>query len=76
MSAQTCFHGRHISPVILAGLDGTNWDLKGYEARGGYSALRRIFEQKIAPDAVIPGRGTVRDALMAMKTCDIAPIGG
>jgi NADH-quinone oxidoreductase subunit F len=53
MSAQTCFHGRHISPVILAGLDGSNWDLKGYEARGGYAALRKIFEQKIAPDAVI-----------------------
>ena len=31
---------------------------------------------EIAPDAVIPCRGTVRDALMAMKTCDIAPIGG
>jgi NADH-quinone oxidoreductase subunit F len=53
MSAQTCFHGRHISPVILAGLDGTNWDLKGYEARGGYSALRKILENRIAPDAVI-----------------------
>jgi NADH-quinone oxidoreductase subunit F len=53
MTAQTCFHGRHISPVILAGLDGSNWDLKGYEARGGYAALRKIFEQKIAPDAVI-----------------------
>jgi NADH-quinone oxidoreductase subunit F len=53
MSAQTCFHGRHINPVILAGLDGSNWDLKGYEARGGYAALRKIFEQKIAPDAVI-----------------------
>jgi NADH-quinone oxidoreductase subunit F len=53
MSAQTCFHGRHISPVILAGLDGKNWDLKGYEARGGYSALRRILQEKIAPDAVV-----------------------
>jgi len=53
MSAQTCFHGRHISPVILAGLDGANWDLKGYEARGGYSALRKILEHKLAPDAVI-----------------------
>ena len=47
MTAQTCFHGRHIGPVILAGLDGTNWDLKGYEARGGYSALRRILEHRI-----------------------------
>ncbi len=53
MSAQTCFHGRHISPVILAGLDGANWNLDGYLARGGYSALRRILGQKIPPDAVI-----------------------
>jgi NADH-quinone oxidoreductase subunit F len=53
MSAQTCFHGRHISPVILAGLDGANWDLKGYEARGGYSALRKILEHRIPADAVI-----------------------
>jgi NADH-quinone oxidoreductase subunit F len=53
MTAQTCFHGRHISPVILAGLDGGNWDLKGYEARGGYSALRKILDNRIAPDAVI-----------------------
>ena len=53
MSARTCFHGRHISPLIFAGLDGTNWDLKGYEARGGYAALRKIVEQKIPPDAVV-----------------------
>ena len=30
---QTCFHGRHINPQIYAGLDGTNWRLKDYEAR-------------------------------------------
>ena len=53
MSAQTCFHGRHINPVILAGLDGSNWRLKDYEARGGYSALRKILTEKITPDAVI-----------------------
>ncbi|MGH6639918.1 MAG: NADH-quinone oxidoreductase subunit F, partial [Polaromonas sp.] len=28
---QTCFHGRHISPQILADLDGSNWRLKDYE---------------------------------------------
>ena len=22
---ETCFHGRHISPQIYAGLDGSNW---------------------------------------------------
>jgi NADH-quinone oxidoreductase subunit F len=39
--------------VILKGLDGENWDLKGYEARGGYQALRRIVNEKMTPDAVI-----------------------
>ncbi len=38
-----CFHGRHINPQILAGLDGSNWDLDGYVARGGYQALRRVL---------------------------------
>ena len=37
---ETVFHGRHISPQIYADLDGTNWRLKDYEARGGYAALR------------------------------------
>jgi NADH-quinone oxidoreductase subunit F len=40
---ETCFHGRHIKPQIYAGLDGTNWRLKDYEARGGYAALRKIL---------------------------------
>lgn len=40
---QTCFHGRHIDPKIYAGLDGTNWRLADYEARGGYQALRKIL---------------------------------
>ena len=41
--AQTCFHGRHLQPQIYAGLDGKNWRLKDYEARGGYQALRTIL---------------------------------
>ena len=53
MSAQTCFHGRHLNPMILSGLDGNNWDLKGYEERGGYQALRKVFSDKLTPDAVI-----------------------
>ena len=45
---QTSFHGRHISPQIMAGLDGTNWGLTAYESRGGifdssYLALRRTM---------------------------------
>ena len=40
---QTCFHDRHINPQIYAGLNGNNWRLKDYEARGGYQALRKIL---------------------------------
>ena len=49
----TILHSRHIKPLILAGLDGKNWHLKDYEARGGYQQLRRILTEKITPDAVI-----------------------
>jgi NADH-quinone oxidoreductase subunit F len=40
---ETCFHGRHIGAQIYAGLDGTNWRLADYVARGGYSALKKIL---------------------------------
>ena len=50
---ETCFHGRHINPQIYAGLDGRNWRLKDYEARGGYSALRKILSSGMTPDQVI-----------------------
>lgn len=46
-------HSRHIKPLILAGLDGQNWRLKDYEARGGYQQLKRILSEKITPEAVI-----------------------
>ncbi len=39
--------------LILKGLDGLNWRLKDYEARGGYAALRKILSEKIPPEAVI-----------------------
>ncbi len=51
--AETCFHGRHIKPQIYAGLDGSNWRLKDYEARGGYKALRKILSEGITPEQVI-----------------------
>ena len=41
--SETCFHGRHIGAQILDGLDGRNWQLKDYEARGGYLALRKVL---------------------------------
>ena len=54
---QTSFHGRHINPQIMAGLDGNNWRLKDYEARGGYQALRKILGtdggEGMTPDQVI-----------------------
>lgn len=30
----------------------------------------------VAPDALIPGHGTVRDVVAGIKTCDITPLGG
>ena len=55
--AETCFHGRHISPQIYADLDGKNWSIKDYEARGGYAALRKILGKDggegLTPDQVI-----------------------
>ena len=39
----TCFHGRHISPQILADLSPDGWRLRDYEARDGYKALRKIL---------------------------------
>jgi len=40
---ETVFHGRHITPQIYADLNGSNWSIKDYEARGGYAALRKIL---------------------------------
>ena len=58
--AETCFHGRHINPQIYADLDGRNWRLADYVARGGYSALKKILGQgpqgadgAMTPDQVI-----------------------
>jgi NADH-quinone oxidoreductase subunit F len=39
--------------VILKDIDGTNWGLKDYEARGGYAALRKILTEKIPPADII-----------------------
>ncbi|MDH3210034.1 MAG: NADH-quinone oxidoreductase subunit NuoF [Burkholderiaceae bacterium] len=54
---ETCFHGRHIKPQIYDGLDGRNWSLRDYEARGGYQALRKVLTgnggKAMTPDEVI-----------------------
>lgn len=46
-------HGRHISPQIMADLDGQNWHLNEYVKRGGYEALRKILTQGMSPEDVI-----------------------
>ncbi len=50
---ESCFHGRHLQPQILAGLNGENWDLQGYLARDGYQALRKILAEGWTPEQVI-----------------------
>jgi len=49
----TCLHDRHIKPLILAGLDGSNWGLADYVKRGGYGALKRILAENMTPEQVI-----------------------
>ena len=61
---QTCFHDRHINPQIYAGLNGQNWRLKDYVARGGYQALRKILGKEDAlADA---GTGLTQDQVIAI----------
>jgi NADH-quinone oxidoreductase subunit F len=52
-SLSMIFHGRHIQPQILAGLDGHNWGIRDYMARGGYESLRKILTTGMTPDDVI-----------------------
>ncbi|WP_371820243.1 NADH-quinone oxidoreductase subunit NuoF [Verticiella alkaliphila] len=46
-------HDRHITPQIMAGLDGSNWHLQDYVARGGYEALRKILTTGMTQEEVI-----------------------
>ena len=54
---ETCLHGRHIGAQIYAGLDGHNWRLADYQARGGYQALRKVLgldgQEPMTQDQVI-----------------------
>ena len=54
---ETCFNDRHIGAQIYAGLDGKNWHLDDYVARGGYQALRKVLAQDggsgMTPDQII-----------------------
>ena len=55
---ETSFHGRHKGPQILADLDGSNWGIAAYQARGGYQALRKILGQD-------GGEGLTQDQVIA-----------
>ena len=71
---ETCFHDRHIGPQIYDGLDGKNWTLKDYEARGGYQALRKILE---AGEVDGVARGMTPDQVIAeVKTSGLRGRGG
>ena len=67
---ETCFHGRHIDPQIYAGLNGSNWGLKDYEARGGYQGLRKVLGQD-------GGAGMTQDEVIAeLKASGLRGRGG
>jgi len=51
LSRSMIFHGRHIDPQILAGLDGNNWDLDSYVKRGGYEGLKKALS--MSPEDVV-----------------------
>ena len=40
--------------IIMAGLNGRNWRLADYVARGGYEALKKILAEKTPPASVDP----------------------
>ena len=69
---ETCFHGRHVGAQIYAGLDGGNWRLKDYEARGGYQALRKILGKD---DAGVVGM-TPEQVVAEVKTSGLRGRGG
>ena len=75
---QTCFHGRHIDPQILADLNGNNWRLADYEARGGYQALRKILEQtSSATEGEVATAGMTPDQVIAeVKSSGLRGRGG
>ena len=67
MNAPTEFLDYGPDTIIMAGLNGRNWRLADYVARGGYGALRKILSEKIPPANVIAE--VKRSALMRAMTC-------
>jgi NADH-quinone oxidoreductase subunit F len=65
--AETCFHGRHINAQIYAGLNGSNWRLADYVARGGYSALKKILGVGGAGESMTPDQVIAEVKLSALR---------
>jgi NADH-quinone oxidoreductase subunit F len=63
---ETCFHGRHLGAQIVAGLDGRNWRLQDYLARGGYSALKKVLGLDGGP-GLTPEQVTAEVKLSALR---------
>ncbi|MBB1160843.1 NADH-quinone oxidoreductase subunit NuoF [Aquariibacter albus] len=72
---ETCFHGRHIEPQIYAGLNGANWHLQDYVARGGYVALRRILTG-LLPDGTQGEPMTPEQLIAEVKASGLRGRGG
>jgi NADH-quinone oxidoreductase subunit F len=53
MNAPSEFLDYGPDPVLMAGLNGRNWRLADYVARGGYEALKKILADKTPPAEVI-----------------------
>ena len=64
---ETCFHGRHLGAQIYAGLDGRNWRLQDYLARGGYQALRRVLTGGEAGAPMTPEQVTAEVKLSGLR---------
>ncbi len=72
---ETCFHDRHIGAQIVAGLDGKNWRLADYEARGGYQALKKILQGNTEGDAAAEPM-TPEQVIAEVKTSGLRGRGG
>ncbi len=71
---ETCFHGRHIGAQIYDGLNGANWRLSDYRARGGYQALSRILG--VGPDGARVDPMTPEAVIAEIKASGLRGRGG
>ena len=66
--------------VLMKGLNGDNWRLKDYEARGGYQALRKIVDEHLKQKLGIGFNETTADGCFTlgegecMGACGDAPV--